>query len=271
MSVIDDRTDNIGLPLPNENNELQDDVFRLREAFESLDTFISALNDITAQFAGPVTLDCDSLTKHGFYATTDTTVNGPPGYTMADGDGVIHIKKLADTLASDSQIYLSKSGRVWLRHKTDLLWGSYIDIWTSESLPKQSSATDVTAGRLLQVGSFGIGSGSVNAGSTNCNSLALGSFQYYETTETAAAALNLPSLGGTGSTARHWQVFTQGTDTLRTQIATEVKGVGTTKGRMFSRVLDGTWTTWGEKATQSSIDALTARMSEIESIALAGL
>lgn len=271
MTVFDDRTDNIDLPLPNENNELQDDVFRLREAFESIDSFIFALNGITSRLSGPAVSNCNSLTESGFYATTDATTNGPPGYTMVGGDSVIHLKKLVDGVVSDSQVYLSKGGRAWVRHKTATTWGGYIEVWTGTSLVKQANPTDVTAGRMMAVGAFGIGSGSVNAGSTDCNNLVLGSFQFYETTETAGAALNLPSLGGTGSTARHWQVITQGTNTMRTQIATEVKGAGTTKGRMFSRVLDGTWTAWSEIATQSSIDALTARVNEIETIALAGL
>jgi len=275
MAAIDDRTDNLSLALPNENNELQDDVFRLREAIEDIDGFIFALQGTTARYSGPVVADCNALTESGFYATTDTTTNGPTGYTMVDGDGVIHMKKLADGVVSDSQIYVSKSGRLWVRHKTATTWGGYSEIWTSTSLPKQNNATDVTAGRVLQVGSFGIGSGSVDAGSTNANSLQLGGFFSYETTETAAATLNLPALGGTGTSARHWQVITQGNSTLRTQIATEVKGVGTTKGRMFSRVFETDWTAWQEMATQASLEAqaatLNARMDEIQSIALAGL
>lgn len=275
MAAIDDRTTNLDLPLPNENNELQDDVFRLREAIEDIDGLIFALQVVTNRYSGPEVADCNALTQSGFYATTDATLNGPAGYTMIDGDSVIHLKKLADGAVSDSQIYLSKGGRIWVRHKTATTWGAYSEIWTSGNLVKQANPTDVTAGRMMAVGAFGIGSGSVDAGTTNANSLQLGGFFSYETTEAAAGGLNLPSLGGTGTNARHWQVITQGNSTLRTQIATEVKGVGTTKGRMFNRVFETTWTAWQEMATQASLDAqvsaLTARLDEVQSIALAGL
>lgn len=273
--VIDDRTTNFNLALVNENNELQDDVFRLREATEDIDGLLFGLTTNIGRFMGTIVPNCSLVTEPGFYAATDLTTNGPSGYTVLDGDGLIHIKKLADGVDAATQIYLSVSGRMWMRHKAGTNWGAYVEFWTAGNLVKQTSPTDVTTGSMLQVGSFGIGSGSIDAGTANANSLQLGGFFRYETSELAATTLNLPTLGGVGGSPRHWHVITQGSDTLKTQIATEVKGVGTTKGRIFTRVFETDWSAWSELAPLSSVvasnQASAERIDEVEIYALAGL
>lgn len=275
MSVIDDRTPNLNLPLVNENNELQDDVYRLRELATAVDGLIFALQNDAGRFKGPEVSNLAVVIESGFYSLTAGAAGGPAGYTVVAGDGLIHIKKVAGALNSDTQLVLSKAGRIWVRHKTNATWGAYIEVWTDTSLVKQSSASDVTAGRMMAVGAFGIGSGSINAGATSCDNLPLGSFHFYESTEASAATLKFPALGGAGSTARHWHVISQGTGTLRSQIATEVKGSGTTKGRMFTRVFDTAWTSWVEVVSQTSmqaqIDSLALQISEVRSLALAGI
>lgn len=68
-----------------------------------------------------------------------------------------------------------------------------------------------------------------------------------QTTETAAVADNLPALAGAGGDARWWVVDTSGQSIRTIQRATEVFGIGTTRGRTFMRVKqDSTWHAWTE-------------------------
>ena len=63
--TIDDRTANINLPLPNQNNFLLADVARLRDAFNAIDTAINALDtelgDKSATGHGHVIADVSGL------------------------------------------------------------------------------------------------------------------------------------------------------------------------------------------------------------------
>lgn len=112
-----------------------------------------------------------------------------------------------------------------------------------------TSALDTTAGRVTKVGDFGLGLASPTS-AASANDYPLGSLvSSNQVTETVAAGLNLPALGGAGAAARWWNVITFGASTRATQIATEVFGIATTKGRTFTRIKhDATWTAWKEIA-----------------------
>lgn len=100
---------------------------------------------------------------------------------------------------------------------------------------------------LAEIGvtAFGLGGAAPAAGSPN--DYLLGSFTAAELTESNAVSLGFPALGGGPSTPRHWDVITFGVSNRTTQIATEVFGSGTTKGRTFVRVKhDTTWFPWVE-------------------------
>ena len=51
MAIIDDRTTNLNLPLPNIGNKLVDDVARLRTAFSSVDTAVALKADAIATYS----------------------------------------------------------------------------------------------------------------------------------------------------------------------------------------------------------------------------
>jgi len=79
--------------------------------------------------------------------------------------------------------------------------------------------------------------------------LPAGSRGVFEGTEASAVAAGFPSLGGS-TEARHWSIDSFGTENTvirYVQIAVEVFGVGTTRGRTFVRVRhDATWHPWTE-------------------------
>ncbi|MCA0027328.1 MULTISPECIES: hypothetical protein [unclassified Mesorhizobium] len=89
---------------------------------------------------------------------------------------------------------------------------------------------------------------------TDANSAPFGSFTFLLTTEAGAAAANVPVLGGTSTNPRHWSVVTFGTSIRAVQYATEVFGIGTTKGRTFRRVKHDTpWFPWVEQIGRDQI------------------
>lgn len=109
------------------------------------------------------------------------------------------------------------------------------------------------ARQTLGFGDFGLTTAAITV--TDANNAPLGSFSGFDGTETTAAAANFPALGG-GSTPRRWGLATYGESTRTTQIATEVYGVGTTRGRTFVRVKhDSTWYPWREIGWQADVDA----------------
>lgn len=65
MAIIDNKTSNMGLPLPHEDNALEDDVKRIREAFTIIDDlddgtdyaqyFLTKLVDYDARNGNPTT------------------------------------------------------------------------------------------------------------------------------------------------------------------------------------------------------------------------
>jgi hypothetical protein len=129
---------------------------------------------------------------------------------------------------------------------------SFSAMHSTLGLVPQSSLDDATSGRLLQVGGHGIGGGA--RARTNANDAALGSNSAIPVAESDAAAANLPSLGGTGTTQRYWLVQTYGLSNRTTQIATEVFGIGTRRGRTFIRVRhDATWYGWVETVDRNQI------------------
>lgn len=92
---------------------------------------------------------------------------------------------------------------------------------------------------------------------SNANDAPMGAFSYVTGTEEQSVEANLPALGGASSTPRAWVIITAGSPTRRMQIAQEIFGSGTFKGRVFRRQLhETTWGPWLEFATVDKVLAL---------------
>lgn len=123
---------------------------------------------------------------------------------------------------------------------------------TAAEADRMATASDTTAGALMVLGALGWGGNSLN-NTESADNYTIGSFMGIDASESASVALNLPALGGVGTSARGWRVLTFGGSTRTVQIAVEVFGVGTVRGRSFKRVKhDSTWYPWIEDATLAS-------------------
>lgn len=102
MTVINNRTPNLSLALPHQDNELKDDVARLREALGSLDTIVfgkATPADITAAIAAllngaPAALDtlkelADAIADDANFAATMTTA-------LAGKAALVHTHAMSD-------------------------------------------------------------------------------------------------------------------------------------------------------------------------------
>lgn len=92
---------------------------------------------------------------------------------------------------------------------------------------------------------------------SNANNATSNSFCRWDGTEGTAAAANYPTLGGASEAPRGYNLITHGTPdgsfARIMQIATEIFGAGTVKGRTFIRVKHDTiWTGWYEVANAAS-------------------
>lgn len=123
---------------------------------------------------------------------------------------------------------------------------------TAAEADRMTTASDTTAGALMVLGALGWGGNSLN-NTGSADNYTIGSFMGIDASESASVALNLPALGGVGTSSRSWRALTFGEPTRTVQIAVEVFGVGTVRGRSFKRVKhDSTWYPWVEDATLAS-------------------
>lgn len=120
----------------------------------------------------------------------------------------------------------------------------------SVSVVRGWSALRVRQAILAAFKQFGYGGQNPVNNTLNCNDLPAGSRSSWtdSITESTAVSLNLPALGGSSSAARSWHVECFGIGSSRlVQEASEVFGIGTTRGRTFTRVKhDSTWYPWVE-------------------------
>lgn len=97
-------------------------------------------------------VDANAITATGFYNLIPPYTNGPTAASYS----IIHITydnspvQLAFMAATNNAtVYVRSWGSSW---------GPWERIWTDESLVKQEYSYDITAGRMLAVGAFGLGS-----------------------------------------------------------------------------------------------------------------
>jgi microcystin-dependent protein len=104
----------------------------------------------------PVITDVNEAVLTGFYRVQDPATNTPAGA----GHGAMLI---VSTWNKDTiQQQLLQGGAYWQRRYTGGKWGNWTQSWTSDNLEKTTSRDDTTAGRMLKVGDFGLGTTTIN-------------------------------------------------------------------------------------------------------------
>lgn len=101
------------------------------------------------------TADLNDLgTASGFYGINSGTANQPIG--SGSGSNCIHTSFNIDNI---QQTVLGRnSDQVWHRRKTAGVWQPWVEEWNTANLVKTTSTMDSTAGSMLKVGDFGLGS-----------------------------------------------------------------------------------------------------------------
>jgi len=95
----------------------------------------------------------------GIYRTVGSTTGTP------DGSGSWNIYFSRRNSPDSTQLALKSTAApdIWIRYanggtETNPTWSDWEQVWTSDNLVKQTSDTDATAGRVMTVPAFGIGS-----------------------------------------------------------------------------------------------------------------
>ncbi len=127
----------------------------------------------------------DQSLGNGWYAVNPSVSGDRP-----DGGnyGVLLVSGRANKAGNGgrvAQTFFTTEGtapRVWNRifyGTTSLLtWSAWVESWTTGNLEKTESAWDATAGRMLKVGDFGLGSGGVPLNGTNIDNLFASGFYF---------------------------------------------------------------------------------------------
>lgn len=188
--------------------------------------------------------DCNSANVTGFFTLTAATANKPAG----TGAGGTLINTVWD--ANTRQQIVMQNGRMWQRQGGDSAgWTSWVESWTTSNLVKTASAGDITAGRMLQVGDFGLGAQGIVVG--NIDALQANGTGFYR----LGNPLTGSPVAGAACTVIH-----QAYDNERTQIAT-VEGVAAV--RTFIRKFVGgaiSWSPWVELYHSGNSSALVAQV-----------
>lgn len=100
-------------------------------------------------------LDCNTVSATGIYGISSGTTNGPAGATS----GSMLIATVYSS-AEQRQVVLFRTNppRMAIRSQVTGIWSAWEELWTTASLTKTTTSTDTTAGSLLKVGDFGLGS-----------------------------------------------------------------------------------------------------------------
>ncbi|WKV20457.1 putative tail fibers protein [Pseudomonas phage 16Q] len=189
----------------------------------------------------PPSNNLNLATTAGVYKVSTGNLNVPNGY----GQGALVLTLMWNN-ATGSQLII-QNGNSAMRGGTNLnttpTWTGWAGVWNSNSLTKTADKLDTTAGRMLQVGDFGIGA----------QGALIGSLNDINNTGTGFYRLGSPYTGGplsnTAVTCIH-QCF----DNERTQLAFQ-EGASTV--RQFARKYSGgAWTPWVEFYHSGNTSAL---------------
>lgn len=185
------------------------------------------LGDVSGINAGGTT-DLNTITRNGWYYSAGTAINTPSG---TGAWGALFV--VSSNNSFKTQIYYEHVPpfRTWQRtYYNATTWGAWQEVMTSTNVT--TSSTDSTAGRLLKVGDFGLGSNCVIF-SGNLNDLRTTGFF------SGSGMANAPS------TAYYYVRVMAYVDTdYCTQEATELTSTGP---RVYIRsMVGGVWNSWRE-------------------------
>jgi len=134
----------------------------------------------------------------------------------------------------------------------------------SDTTNAASRLVGMAAGNLIEVGALGIGGDALNYSATDLNNAPLGSYARFEGTQANASVYNFPVVTTTSSSLVAFEAITfgQGGSASRTvQIASEVFGVSSGRGRTFVRVKhDTNWFPWRELVFNGAAPSFTSML-----------
>ena len=139
-------------------------------------------------------------------------------------------------------------GSMLIMEQEKISFGSFNDadgIWGAEIITNQNQvvlgATAATARDALEIGK------AMPTTEATVDTLSLGTVIYVDGMDSECVLKGLPSLDTEPTHPRWWNIRTDGAESRTAQYASEVYGVGTTKGRAFTRVKhDAVWSVWRE-------------------------
>lgn len=146
--MIDERTPSLNLPLPHPSNDLEDDVLRLRQAFNDIDAYCDQLTDEAAEAAsaaGAAQYTADAA------VSSAATANSAAGAAQATADAAIPSALIAQP---NGVAPLDAQGRVPMAHAPEALVGSvvYVGGWdASTNTPEIPLATTENKGKYYIV------------------------------------------------------------------------------------------------------------------------
>ncbi|CUR44310.1 tail fiber protein [Pseudomonas phage VCM] len=186
--------------------------------------------------------DANAAVANGFYTINSATANIP----ASTGAGGTLINTVWD--ANTRQQIVMQNGRMWQRQGGDSTgWGAWIESWTTSNLVKTASYSDITPGRMLKVGDFGIGDQGILVG--NLDALQNNGTGFYRLTNPLSGS----PVAGVPCTVIH-----QAYDNERTQIATVE---GNNSVRTFIRKYSGSaWGAWVELYHSGNSSALVSQV-----------
>lgn len=142
----------------------------------------------------------------------------------------------------------SPYGSMIILEKEKMSFGSVNDadgLWGAEVITNQNQVvlgkTAATARDALEIGK------AMPTTEATVDTLSLGTVIYVNGMDSECVLKGLPSLDTEPTHSRWWNIRTDGVSNRTTQYASEVYGIGTIKGRAFTRVKhDAVWSVWRE-------------------------
>lgn len=100
----------------------------------------------------PAVTDANAITITGVHSLETPFTNGPIAAPV-----VLHTQSYSGAKAQTAVEVGSSNNRMWFRQYTGVAWLAWAEVWTGANLVKTTSSTDTTAGSMLKVGDFGVG------------------------------------------------------------------------------------------------------------------